>query len=236
MRHLSFLLAISLAAFALGSCDTNTAPAPDQTPASERPTSEQQLLVDKAQTTVEELRSDRVVGRAVNDALKTARGVLVFPNLVRAGFVIGGGGGTGTLLARTAAGWSDPAFYFSGEASFGLQIGAEAGRVIFIIRNDGALLKIVNGNVNLGADVSIAAGPVGVGAAAAATPNLDADLLAYSVQVGLFGGAGIRGGVIAPRQDWNEVYYGPGATPRAIAIEERFHNPGALGLKNALAP
>jgi lipid-binding SYLF domain-containing protein len=82
--------------------------------------SEQQLLVEKARVAVEELRGDRIVGRTLNDSLRTARGVLVFPNLIRGGLGIGAGGGTGTLLARTATGWSDPAFYFSGEGLFGL--------------------------------------------------------------------------------------------------------------------
>jgi len=139
------------------------------------------------------------------------------------------------LLARTASGsWSDPAFYFNGEGSFGLQIGAEAGQVLFVIRNDSALNKIVNGNVNLGADVSVAVGPYGGGAAGATTPNVGADLVAFSVQEGIFGGVAIRGGVISPRQSWNEAYYGPGATPRAIVLENRFHNPGARRLKAAL--
>jgi lipid-binding SYLF domain-containing protein len=194
------------------------------------------LLVDKARLAVLELRSNEVVGPRVNEALRSARGVLVFPNLLRAGFSVGVSGGTGTLLARNASGWSDPAFYLAGEGSFGLQIGAEAGRVMFIIRNDGALLKIVNGSVNLGVDVSVAVGPVGGGAAGAVTPNLGADLIAYSVQDGIFGGAALKAGVITPRQSWDEAYYGPLATPRAIVLDNVFHNPGARGLKNALAP
>jgi lipid-binding SYLF domain-containing protein len=233
MRHLSLLLAASIVAFAPGltGCSNSEKPS-NPTSAS---ASEQQLLVDKARVAVEELRSDRVVGGAVNDALRSARGVLIFPNLLRGALGVGASGGTGTLLGRTATGWSDPAFYITGEGSFGLQIGAEAGRVMFVIRNDGALIKIVNGSVNLGADVSVAIGPVGAGAAGAATPNLRADLLAFSVQEGIFGGIAFKGGVISPRQSWNEAYYGPGATPRAIVIENRFHNPGAQGLKNVLA-
>jgi SH3 domain-containing YSC84-like protein 1 len=197
--------------------------------------SEQQQLVDRARLSVEALRADKVVGGAVNSSLTGARGVLIFPNLLRAGFVLGAAGGTGVLLARTASGgWTDPAFYVSGEGSFGLQIGAEAGQVLFIIRNDGTLNKIMNGNVNLGGDVSIAVGPFGGGAAGATTPNVGADLVAFSVQEGIFGGATIQGGVINPRQGWNDAYYGPGATPRAIVLENRFHNPGAQGLKTAL--
>src|SRR5947209_6115643 len=87
--------------------------------------SEQQQMVDKARITVVALRSQDTLGRSVNDALDGASGVLIFPNLLRAGFVVGAAGGTGVLLGHTPRGWSDPAFYFTGEGSFGLQIGAE---------------------------------------------------------------------------------------------------------------
>jgi len=68
----------------------------------------------------------------------------------------------------------------------------------------------------------------------AAVPNVGADLVAFSVQQGIFGGATVQGGVINPRQGWNDAYYGGGATPRAIVLENRFRNPGAQGLKTAL--
>jgi lipid-binding SYLF domain-containing protein len=197
--------------------------------------SEQQQVVDQARVAVQALRTDSVVGSAVNSALTNARGVLIFPALVKAGLVVGAAGGTGVLLGRVADGWSDPAFYLAGEGSFGLQIGATAAQVIFIVRNDGALQKIVNGNVTLGVDVSAAAGPVGVGVGGGVTPNIGADLVAYSVQEGVFGGAALQAGVIAPRLTWNEAYYGTGATPRAIVIENRFRNPGAVELKRVLA-
>ncbi len=94
----------------------------------------------------------------------------------------------------------------------------------------------MNGNANLGVDVSVAIGPVGGGAAGGTTsPNLGADLVAFSVQEGIFGGAAFKGGVINPMLDWDEAHYAPGATPRAIIVENLFHNPGALGLKAALA-
>lgn len=233
MRHRSRLLLALLLGWeiTLAGCESQqTATVPPQAQVSE-----QQLLVDKARIAVQELRTSRFAGEAVNDALRNARGVLIFPNLVRAGFGFGAGGGAGTLLARHPTGWSDPGFYFSGEGSFGLQIGAEAGKVMFAIQNDGALYKLVNGNVNFGVDVSVAVGPIGGGAAGASTPNLDADLVALSVQQGIFAGAAIKGGIVTPLVDWNEAYYGSGATPRAIVIENRFHNPGAEGLKSALA-
>jgi lipid-binding SYLF domain-containing protein len=79
-----------------------------------------------------------------------------------------------------------------------LQIGAEAGQVMFVVRNEGASQKIVNGNVNLGGDLSVAIGPIGGGVAGATTPNLRADLVAF-MQQGIFGGVAFKGGVIMLR-------------------------------------
>jgi lipid-binding SYLF domain-containing protein len=144
-------------------------------------------------------------------------------------------GGIGDSVNQALDGaWGVLIFYFTGEGSFGLQIGAEAGQVMFVIRNEGALQKIVNGNVNIGADLSVAIGPVGGGVAGATTPNLRSDLVAFSAQQGIFGGIAFKGGVINPLIAWNEAYYGTGATPRAIVIEKRLHNPGADALKAAL--
>jgi lipid-binding SYLF domain-containing protein len=198
--------------------------------------SPQQQLVDKARLTVEALRSNPTLGGPVNENLARAKGVLIFPNLLRAGFFVGAEGGTGLLVGRRADGsWSEPAFVYTGDASFGLQIGAEGGQVIFLVMNDGAMTKLINGNVNLGADVSVAIGPLGGGASGATTPNVGGDLLAFSLQQGIFAGAAIKGGVIAPRIEWNEAYYGPGATPRTIIVDGRFRNPGTRSLRLALA-
>jgi len=198
--------------------------------------SEQQHLVDNSRYAVDKLRTDSALSGPVNDYLSRARGILVFPNLLRAGLGVGGAGGTGVLLTRKAdgSGWSNPVFYVAGEGSLGLQIGAEGGRVAFLVMNDGALNKIVNAtSVNLGADMSIAIGPYGGGAQGAVTNNLGADLVAFSDQAGIFGGVAIKGGVITPRDAWNTAYYGPGATPPAI-IAGQFRNPGARDLIAAL--
>ncbi|HZB91621.1 MAG TPA: lipid-binding SYLF domain-containing protein [Stellaceae bacterium] len=198
--------------------------------------SEEQQLVDQARLAVVNLRSgSSPVAQSINGYLPRARGVLIFPDLLRAGFIIGGSGGTGVLLARTPSGWSDPAFYFAGSGSFGLQIGAEGGNVMFVVMNDGSLKKIASGTgVNLGGDVSLAVGPYGGGAQGATTTNLGADLVAFSAQQGVFGGAAVQGGTISPRQGWNDAYYRPGATPQAIIAGE-YHNHGARGLIEALA-
>ena len=219
-------------AIGLSGCGANEAQLP---PAARE--SEQQQLVEQAQLAVVSLRSSSVVGGGVNRALRDAKGVLVFPDLLRGGFGVGAAGGQGVLLTRKPNGrWSDPAFYVLVNASFGLQIGGEGGQVIFAIMNDGALRKIINGNsVNLGADMSVAAGPVGGGAQGATTTNLGADVLAFSLQQGAFAGALAQVGILHPRQEWNTTYYGADATPRGIVIDARFYNAGAQDLRAALA-
>src|SRR5205807_4193913 len=134
------------------------------------------------------------------------RGVVVFPNLMKGGFFFGGGGGQGLLLVRQGQGWSDPVFVYAADASFGLQIGVEGGPVMFAVMNDGALQKLLHGNVDLGGDVSVAVGPIGAGAQGATTPNVGADLVAFAHTQGAYAGAVIKGGVIAPRQEWNAGY------------------------------
>lgn len=228
-RRWSGFLMVALC-LALAGCESGPATPP------RAQISEQQQLVDHARLAVVKLRSGQSpMSGPLNADLARAKGVLIFPDLLQAGFIVGASGGTGVLLARTATGWSDPAFYFSGAGSFGLQIGAEGGSVIFVVMNDGALKKLVNGTgVNLGGDLSIAVGPYGGGAQGATTANLGADLVAFSAQQGIFSGAAVQGGAVQPRQEWNAAYYGPAATPKAIIAGE-VHNRGARGLIEALA-
>jgi lipid-binding SYLF domain-containing protein len=195
---------------------------------------EQQQVLERARMSVEALRSDANLGPSVNDYLSRARGVLIFPNLVKAGFFFGAGGGQGVLMVKQGQGWSDPVFVYAADASFGLQIGAEGGQVLFAIMNDGAVQKLLNGNANLGGDVSVAAGPWGGGLQGATTPNVGADLIAFSLQQGAFAGVAIKGGVVAPRQEWNEAYYGPGATPERI-VRAGYNRPDDRALKLSLS-
>ncbi len=197
---------------------------------------DQQELVDRAKITVDTLRNDSNLKQPINNLLTRARAVLVFPNLFKAGFILGGEGGSGVLLVKGADGtWSSPAFFGMGSGSLGLQIGAQQSEVMFIIMTEGGLRKILNNSMKLGADASVAVGPVGAGVEAATTANLDRDIYAYSKTVGLFGGGAFEGSVLTPREEWNRAYYGDGATTRAIAIERKFDNYGANMLKNALA-
>jgi lipid-binding SYLF domain-containing protein len=197
---------------------------------------DQQELVDKARLTVDRLRHDANLGKSVSTMLGRAKAVLIVPNLWRAGFILGGAGGSGVLLAKGADGsWSAPAFYGFGGGSIGFQIGAEMQELMLIVLTDGGLAKIMDNQVKLGADLTFALGPVGAGLGGATTPNFGADLVAYSTSIGLYGGVNLEGGLIAVREEMNRAYYGEGATAREIVFNRRFDNPGAAELRSALA-
>ncbi|MSO91979.1 MAG: hypothetical protein EXQ86_01100 [Rhodospirillales bacterium] len=193
-------------------------------------------LVDRAVETVERMR--RVPDlRPFTEMIPTARGVVILPSVTRAGFIGGAEGGNGILLARDASGgWGYPAFYTLAAGSVGLQVGIQNTEIILVIRNDKALNAIVQHQGTLGADAGVTLGFVGIGAEAATTTNLGADVVAFSNSaVGLYVGASLDGAALVRRKDLNEAFYGAGATARAIALEGRHQNPRADRLRAVLA-
>lgn len=202
-------------------------------PSAARADSEAQLMVDRSTAALKSMVGNPDQA-AMAGLLRDAAGVIIIPRMLKGAFFFGAEGGSGVLVARdSAGGWSYPAFYTAGSGSFGLQFGAEASEVIYILRSPGALDAVLKNQVKLGADVSAALGPIGVGREAAATTNVGADIVAFASSQGLFAGGSVEGTVIARRNDWNGSYYGKGAEPGDI-ISGKFRNPGAEGLRQAL--
>lgn len=196
---------------------------------------ERQALVDRCKLTVDAMRDHPNFKQPINDLLNRATGAFVMPNRLRAGFVLGAEGGAGLLLGREPDGsWSAPAFYSYGSGSVGLQIGISWSEVLIIILTTGGMERFLRDQVKLGVDASIAVGPVGAGLSGASTLNLNADMVAYARSEGLFAGGALEGTVIRPRQDDNDAYYGPGATPRAIVLDRRFDAGATTPLRQAL--
>ncbi len=196
--------------------------------------SEPQQLVEKARLTAERLLTHSEFP-TLRGWMRKAKGVLIIPSLLKAGFVVGGEGGSGVLLSRDRkTGWSDPAFYTLGAGSIGLQIGVQDSQVLFVIMTDKGLEAMIDKQVKLGADASIAVGPKGAGVEAATTAGFGADIYSFSMTRGVFGGVSFEGSVAIEREDWNRSYYGAGATPRAIVLERKFTNPNATSLRKAL--
>lgn len=195
--------------------------------------SDDQGLIDSARITVEHFTADGQMSD-LRRKLAQARGAFVVPQLLKASFIIGGEGGSGVLLARTGTGWSEPAIYTMGSGSIGLQIGGEASEVILVLMNDKAVDAILRNEFKLGADATVAAGPVGMGVEAATTTNLGADIYSFSKTKGLAAGVSVEGAVITARHGRNTAYYGKEAHPRNILYDNVVSNPGTQALRQAL--
>lgn len=198
---------------------------------------DQEGLVEKSRITVQSISRDKEVGPTVRNLMKAAKAVVIFPSVLKGAFFVGAEGGSGVLLAKGKNGqWSYPAFYTMGGASFGLQIGGQASEVVLLIMTSKGINSVINNEVKLGGDVSVAVGPVGVGAEAATTTNLRADIYSFSKNAGAYIGASVEGSVIHPRQSWNASYYNSdNATPEAVVLDGKYFNVHADALRKSLA-
>ncbi|MDH3229525.1 MAG: lipid-binding SYLF domain-containing protein [Alphaproteobacteria bacterium] len=193
-------------------------------------------IVTKAQLSVEGMTKDEAIGPYVRRHLKNAKGVLIVPQMLKGAFGVGAEGGSGVLLVKDAKGtWSYPAFYTLGAVSLGLQIGGSASEVMLLLMTDRGVKAIVDGNrIKLGADLGVAAGPVGGGAEAAVTLG-SADVLVYSRSKGAYIGISLEGSVIEPRKSLNKEYYGAEVESKPIVIDRKYSNAHATGLRSALS-
>ena len=142
------------------------------------------------------------------DLLDNAEAVAVFPNVIKAGFIIGGRGGSGVISRRVRGGWSAPVFFKLGGGSIGLQIGASSTDFVLLFMNEEALKGLLEDKLEIGGEGSVAAGPVGRAASASTNVTLDAGILSYSRSKGLFAGLELKGVVIDPDNDDNMAVYG----------------------------
>ncbi|HEX8653206.1 MAG TPA: lipid-binding SYLF domain-containing protein [Pyrinomonadaceae bacterium] len=142
------------------------------------------------------------------ELLAKAEAVAVFPNVIKAGFIIGGRGGSGVISRRLPYGWSAPAFFKLGGGSIGLQIGASSTDFVLLFMNEAALKGLLEDKFEIGGEGSVAAGPIGRAVSASTNATLDAGILSYSRSKGLFAGLELKGVVINPDNDDNEAVYG----------------------------
>ena len=147
---------------------------------------------------------------ALADVIKSGKGVAIFPAVTKAGLGIGGQTGEGVVFLRQSNGrWSGPAFMGISGASIGFQIGVQSVGLVLVITNEQGLRACTGGNsFKLGADVAIAAGPVGRDASAATDGRAKASIYSYSMSKGLFAGISIDGSVINQNRDASKAYWG----------------------------
>ncbi len=150
------------------------------------------------------------------EVLDHAKCIAVVPHMVKGGFVFGAEGGRGVATCRTGHGWSAPAFFAITGGSWGLQIGVEGVDLVMIIQNDRGMQRLLGSKFQLGADASVAAGPVGRHASADTDWKMNAEILTYSRAKGVFAGLTLSGADIRPDEDSMHTVYGAGVTTRAV--------------------
>ena len=155
--------------------------------------------------------------RIPSDLISNAYAIAVIPDVIKAGFVIGGRHGVGLIAVKGSDGtWSNPSYVSMSGGSIGFQAGVQSTDVILVFRTQRGVDSIVHGKFTLGADASVAAGPVGRDAHAATDAQLKAEIYSYSRSRGLFAGVALDGSVLAIDNDANQSVYGKGVTPRRI--------------------
>lgn len=218
-RFLSLLAAATLALFA------TAMPVRAQT--------DQEKLVAAAEATFSNFHRDREM-TWLNENLHRAKAVLIAPEIVKAGFIIGGSGGRAVLIARDAKTGKlmGPAFYTLATGSVGFQAGLEVSEAVTLVMTDKALNGLLSSSFKMGGDVSIAAGPVGVGSKA----NVTADMVAYSRSKGLYGGLNLDGTVVKTSDEWNDAFYGKkGVLPPDILVRGTAASDKGEKLRSAVA-
>jgi SH3 domain-containing YSC84-like protein 1 len=196
---------------------------------------EEQALVDRATLSVQEILGEGNDKMNAQRLLRRARAAIVCPRIFRAGFFFGAEGGGCVLLGRDAAGsWSSPAFYTLGSGSFGLQAGIQDLQILMLIMNDKALNAVLDSQMKLGADASLAVASLGGSISGATTAAVGGDIVAFARARGLFAGLTLEGSVLSARSEWNRNYYRQEVGPREIVVAMRAHNPGADPLRAVL--
>jgi len=155
-----------------------------------------------------------------NEILSRADCVAVVPSMLKGGFVVGGKYGRGLASCRTPKGWSAPAFFTVKGGSFGFQIGGQAVDLVMLIMNNEGMQRLLSSQFALGADASVAAGPVGRHAEGNTDWKMRAQVLTYSRARGVFAGVSLNGAVVKQDKDSTRDFYGHMVTSKAALTGE----------------
>lgn len=176
--------------------------------------------LDAAATVINEIMAAPDKG-VPEEILRSAQCVAVVPSLLKGGFVVGGAFGRGVATCRTPNApmkWSAPAFFSVEEGSFGLQIGGQAVDLVMVIMNERGMRALLSSKFKLGADASVAAGPVGRHTEAMTDWKMRAQVLTYSRARGVFAGLTLNGAVIHTDTDSVRAFYGRNVPNRTILM------------------
>jgi SH3 domain-containing YSC84-like protein 1 len=188
-------------------------------------TSETKRIGDAA-SVLREIRSTPN-GDIPQDVWQRARCVAAIPGFKKGGLLVGGEYGKGLVSCRTATGWSAPAYVAFEAGTLGAQIGVESVDLVLLVMNERGVDHLLQDRVTLGAEASIAAGPVGRDATTTTDAQLKAEILSYSRSKGLFAGVDLSGGVLRPDTRGDRDLYGRAMTARQILVEPGVRTPSA---------
>ena len=196
---------------------------------------DQETLVDRSRITIDDLKRDPAFGSA-RDLMHHARAILIVPRLFKAGFFFGGEGGKAVLLVHGAnGGWSAPAFYTIGSASFGLQIGLEQSEMVVFVMSQKALDAIIHDKFKIGADAGIAVATLGSNVEGGTTAAVGADIVSWASSSGAYAGISLNGSIIAPSHDDDAAYYGHAEPTQQIIYHNSDRDPNGTALRQSLA-
>jgi lipid-binding SYLF domain-containing protein len=222
MKKLLLLtLLVSLSAFSFAADDQ-----PRETKASDR--------VQAAADVLDDIQGAPDKG-IPQEVLGSAECVAVVPSMLKGGFIIGGKYGRGLASCRTPKGWSTPAFFVVSGGSVGFQIGGQAVDLVMLIMNKDGMKHLLSSEFALGADASVAAGPVGRHAEGNTDWKMRAEVLTYSRARGLFAGVSLNGAVIKQDKDSTREFYGRMVPFRTSLIGEIDPPAGANAFLTSLA-
>ncbi len=189
------------------------------------------MLVARARITFDEFMGDTQFAW-FHENIKYVKGLLIYPQVIKGGFIFGGSGGTGVFVVRDekTGDWSQPAFYSIGSATVGLQIGGEASQIIVMVMSQKAVDSLLISSIKFGGDTSVALGPIGFGA----KQNIIADFVSFAKSQGLYAGINLEGSIVNVRDTLNSAYYGKYVTPVDILIRNEVNNAGSNELRATL--
>jgi lipid-binding SYLF domain-containing protein len=175
-------------------------------------------IINQAEATLKNFMNDPDM-KWFGSHLQEAKGVYIVPKLTKGAFIFGVEGGNGVVLARDekSGAWSEPVFYETSAASFGLQAGAQSSEAGVLIMTPKAVDSLLGNKIKLGADGSVAVGPKGGGA----DTNLTADFVTFTRAKGLYAGVSFDGASIRSRDELNAAYYGQDVRPSDIIIAHK---------------
>ena len=175
------------------------------------------MIVDKARIVIQEMMFNVEKEKVIPvDLIKNCAGIAIVPGMIKGALIVGGSYGRGVVLKHQSGKWTGPAFLSIGAGSFGLQLGGQAVDLILVILGNGTMNSFMKSKFKLGADIAVAAGPVGAQATAATEILLKGGIYSYSRTQGAFIGLSLEGAGIMTQEELNKAYYNAAYSPADI--------------------